>query len=143
MKVSDAPIIVEQKFNVSTSTLWNALTDINEMRKWYFENIPDFKPVKGFTTKFKVVSGERVFIHNWEVVDVIPFELIKYVWSFDGYKGKSTSEFKILTEDNFTTLILTIIISEDFEDNIPEFERGSCIAGWNYFINEKLKNFLE
>ncbi len=30
-----------------------------------------------------------------------------------------------------------------FFENIPEFSRESCQAGWNYFIKEQLKAFLD
>jgi len=54
MKKNEEPIIVEQTFNTSVDTVWNALTEIDQMRKWYFESIPSFKPEVGFETQFNV-----------------------------------------------------------------------------------------
>lgn len=40
------PIIVEQKVNAPAQKVWKALTDIDEMKIWYFD-IPDFIPKPG------------------------------------------------------------------------------------------------
>jgi uncharacterized protein YndB with AHSA1/START domain len=143
MKTSDEPIIVEQSFNQSTEIVWNSITEIGQMRQWYFENIPAFKPVVGFETQFNVRSEERNFLHMWKVTEVQPMKMIKYSWEFEEYPGKSTAAFEILKENNQTKLRLTVEILEDFPDDIPEFKRESCIAGWEYFINIRLKEFLE
>jgi len=38
--------------------------------------------------------------------------------------------------------VLTCEVVEDFDDNIEEFKRESGIEGWNYFIKNRLKEFL-
>lgn len=143
MKTSDEPIIVEQTFNSSVESVWNAITDIEQMRKWYFENIPDFKPEIGFKTQFNVQSEERNFLHIWKVTDVLPQKLIKYNWKFENYTGESTSAFELFKQGDLTKLRLTVEILEDFPEDIPEFKRESCIEGWKYFLNNRLKEFLE
>ena len=79
----------------------------------------------------------------WKVTEVQPMKMAKYSWEFEDYPGKSTAAFELLTQDNLTKLRLTIDILEDFQEDIPEFTRESCIAGWEYFINNKLKDFLK
>ena len=143
MKTTDDPIIVEQTFNSSIESVWNSITEISQMRKWYFENIPAFKSEVGFETQFNVQSEERNFLHIWKVTEVQTMKMIKYSWEFEEYPGKSTATFEILKENNQTKLRLTIETLKDFPDNIPEFKRESCIAGWEYFINGRLKEFLE
>ena len=59
MKKDEGPVIVEQGFDRSASDVRNAITEIAEMREWYFENIPDFKAESGFHTQYPVVSGDR------------------------------------------------------------------------------------
>ena len=49
MKSQD-PICVTQSFQVTPKVLWNALTELHHMHKWYFPNIPNFKPELGFET---------------------------------------------------------------------------------------------
>ena len=64
------PIIVEQHFEKTMNVVWKAITEPDQMTKWFFENIPDFKPEVGFKTQFNVQSGERNFFHLWEIIDV-------------------------------------------------------------------------
>ncbi len=113
------------------------------MREWYFESIPEFKPDVGFETQLNIESGERNFLHKWEITKVQPLKLIEYSWEFEDYVGESTSTFELLEEDNLTKLRLTIEIQEDFPEDIPEFKRESCVASWDYFINQNLRNYLE
>lgn len=54
MEKNDAPVIVEQSFNTPIEVLWNAITEIDQMRQWLFENIPAFKPEVGFETQFNI-----------------------------------------------------------------------------------------
>ena len=41
MKATDAPVIVEQQFEVNKDLLWNAITQVAEMQQWFFREIPD------------------------------------------------------------------------------------------------------
>lgn len=142
MKISDEPIIVEQIFNSSIQSVWEAITDIELMRKWYFENIPAFKPEVGYKTKFNVESDARNFMHMWEVTEVHPYKLIKYTWEFEKYTGKFSTTFELSEQNDLTNLKLTVDVLETFEEDIPEFKRESCIGGWQYFINNRLNKFL-
>ena len=142
MKTGDELIIVEETFNSSVESVWSAITNIEEMQKWYFNNIPAFEPLAGFETKFNIQSENRNFLHIWKVTEVEPFKLIKYSWEFENITGKSISSFELFKQNNSTMLRLTIDVLEDFPDDIPEFKRESCITGWNYFINGRLKEYL-
>ena len=59
--IINQPIIVEQSFNVSIKTVWNAITEIDQMRQWFFNNIEDFKDKildKINVNSFKVIEDE-------------------------------------------------------------------------------------
>lgn len=142
MKKGDELIIVEQSFTASSEAVWNAITKPDQMRQWYFDNIPDFKPEAGFETRFNVQSNDRNFLHIWKVTEVQPQKMITYSWEFENYPGKSTTSFEIIKRENLTLLRLTVEILENFPEDISEFTRESCIGGWTYFINNRLKDFL-
>ncbi|MHA1916673.1 MAG: SRPBCC family protein, partial [Promethearchaeota archaeon] len=80
MKKNEEPIIVEQFFNASIESVWNAITNVDQMRQWYFENIPSFKAEVEFETQFNVQSQERNFLHMWKVTEVVPMKKIVYNW---------------------------------------------------------------
>lgn len=143
MKKEDKPIIVEQTFNTSIEKVWAAITEVEQMKKWFFDNIPSFKPEVGFETQFNVQSEERNFMHLWKIVEAQPLKLIKYNWKYEGYSGDSFVTFELYKQDDGTKLTLTTEVIEDFPDDIPEFRRENCIGGWEYFINESLKNYLD
>lgn len=142
MKKSDSPIVVEAQFNKSATTLWKALTSHSEMKKWYFEVLDDFQPEVGFNTAFKVHSENRIFTHQWEVIEVVPEKKIIYSWRFLEYPGASTSSFEVFGDQNSSRLQLTILVQADFPEDIPEFRRESCIGGWDYFIHGNLKKYM-
>lgn len=142
MRATDEPVIVEETFAVPADIVWRAITDVDEMTQWFFENIPSFKPEVGFNTQFTVRSGERAFLHLWEVTEVVPMRKIVYSWKYETYPGEASVLFELTQEGESTRLKLTNIVLEDFPDDIPEFKRESCVAGWEYFIQGRLKEYL-
>ncbi|RKE98431.1 SRPBCC family protein [Ichthyenterobacterium magnum] len=136
------PIIVEQRFNTSTETLWKAITEHQQMIQWYFENIPDFKPEVGFTTQFLIENEGRQFTHLWKIVEVIPNKKITYTWQYKEYEGESIAVFEILEHKHQSILRITCEGLETLPQDIPEFTRQSCQGGWDYFIKQRLKDYL-
>lgn len=143
MEPTDKPIIVEQRFSVSKQTLWQAITETAQMREWFFSNIPAFDPVKGFTTEFMVETPEKEFLHIWKILEVIPERKIIYNWRYGGYTGNSTVTFELSEGQPGAMLKLTHAGMESFPPEIPEFSRANCKAGWEYFIGESLRKYLE
>ncbi len=137
------PIIVEQSFNRPIGDVWRAITEINRMHQWYFDNIPSFQAVPGFKTQFSIINEGRSFLHMWEIKEVEPFKRISYSWKFQEYPGEGLVIFELSEQNGSTILKLTNLGLETFPDNIPEFKRESCIGGWQYFIQHKLKEYLE
>ena len=142
MKITDSPVIVEQLFKKPVNLVWKAITELDQMRLWYFDNIPYFKAEIGFTTQFNVKAPSRDFLHIWEVTEVIPQKKITYNWTFKDCDGSGDVTFELFEQNSQTLLRLTNIVIEDFDDAIPEFRRESCLAGWNYFIKDRLVSFI-
>ncbi|MEL6864234.1 MAG: SRPBCC domain-containing protein [Bacteroidota bacterium] len=142
MKSQDAPVLIHETFHTSKESLWEALTKVEKMRLWFFDNIPSFKAQVGFKTQFTVKVEDREFIHLWEITEVIPNQLITYNWKYEGYPGDSFVTFKLTEETDHIKLQLSHRVVESFPDQIPEFSRSSCLQGWTYFINQQLKGYL-
>lgn len=137
------PIIVEQHFEKTMNVVWKAITELDQMTKWFFENIPDFKPEVGFKTQFNVQSGERNFLHLWEIIDIDQGKKIVYDWRYQEYPGTGKVTFELAEKDGQTVLKLTNEGLESFPKDIPEFTKESCVGGWTYFIKERLKTYLD
>jgi uncharacterized protein YndB with AHSA1/START domain len=143
MKKTEPHIIVEQDFKVNRDQLWSAITDPEEMRQWFFPQMPDFKSEKGFYTDFLITNEGREFTHQWTVVEVIPLEKITVRWQFLEYPGDSHVVFHVSENAGGSHLRLSVVVLEDFQDDVPEFRRESAVGGWNYFIGENLPAYFQ
>jgi len=137
------PVIVEEVLKQRATEVWNAITELEHMQHWFFENIPDFKAEVGFKTSFVVQSGQQDFIHLWEITEVVPLKRIVYKWCYEGYSGESFVIFELKDMGDVTRLKVSHLGLESFPDHIPEFTRESCQGGWNYFIKDQLKAYLD
>jgi len=135
-------VVVKQNFEVSAEILWKAITEHHQMIQWFFENIPEFEAHVGFKTQFLIENEDRKFTHLWEIVEVIPNRKIVYNWKYNEYEGEGVVFFELVKNENGSSLILTNKWIGEFPQNIPEFSRESCLGGWEYFINGRLKEYL-
>ena len=136
------PIIVEATYPASIEKVWAAITELDQMRKWFFENIEDFQPKVGFETKFAIHHEGKTFTHQWKIREVIPYQRISYNWNYEEYDGDGYITFDLEKKDAGTLLRLTDILTAEYPSDIPEFKRESGVDGWNYFLNQQLKDFL-
>jgi uncharacterized protein YndB with AHSA1/START domain len=137
------PVTINQLLDAPVRKVWDALTLHDQMIRWFFENIPEFEPEVGFQTRFPVYSGERIFTHVWKILEVVPLKKILYQWSYTEYPGESKVTFELTDQENQTRLIVRHEGLESFSQEIPEFSRENCRAGWTFFIQERLPLFLE
>jgi uncharacterized protein YndB with AHSA1/START domain len=143
MNKENHPVIVEQSFHVSVGQLWKAISELGQMKSWFFEDIKSFSPEVGFETQFNVQSGERDFMHLWKITEVIPLEKIVYSWKYEGYEGESFVSFETFITEGGSSLRVSHVVTNSFPQSIPEFTRESCQGGWDYFICDRLKSYLE
>lgn len=142
MDYSNKPIIVEEFFPTSIDNVWNAITKVDQMRKWFFENIESFEAEVGFETQFNVKVEDRNFLHLWKLTEVVPGKKIVYNWRYGEYPGNAYVTFELFEEKEKTKLLVTSEGMESFPQDIPEFSRESCNNGWNYFIKNRLLEYL-
>lgn len=143
MKTTDPPIIVTQVFQNNVKDVWYAITNVSIMRKWFFEHIENFEPKVGFKTAFTIHLKEQSFTQLWKITEVIPYQKITYNWRYKEFGGDSLVTFELTDNQSTTVLRLSTEILKDFPDNIPEFKWESGLKGWEYFIKESLKKYLE
>ena len=137
------PVVTERMFDASALIVWRALTDKNEMKKWYFD-LPDFKPEVGFKFEFFGGADSLVqYLHLCEITQVVPEKLLTYSWRYDGYAGNSFVTFELFERENKTLLRLTHKGIETFPAENPDFAKENFMDGWNHIIHTSLKTFLE
>lgn len=136
------PFKLERTFNAPIADVWQALTQKELMKEWYFE-LSTFKPEVGF--KFQFTGGpspEKQYLHLCQIVEVIPEKKLKHSWRYDGFEGNSFVTFELFDEGDKTKLVLTHEGLETFPTNNLDFAMSNFAAGWTYIINTSLANFL-
>jgi uncharacterized protein YndB with AHSA1/START domain len=141
--MNNQPIILERLFNAPVKKVWKALTDRDEMEKWYF-NLKEFRPEIGF--KFSFTGGpspEKQYLHLCEITEVIPEKKLTHTWRYDGYPGNSFLNFELTPQGNKTLFKLIHKDLETFPRDNPDLARKNFEEGWNEIINISLKDYLE
>jgi uncharacterized protein YndB with AHSA1/START domain len=142
MNKNESPIVLSYVIQADAISIWSALTELKEMKQWYFEQLPDFKAEVGFEVTFDVASENTTFPHHWTVTEVMDNKKIVYNWNYIGFDGDAYMTFEIVDKGASSELHLKMDIVESFDsDTYPEFKADSCIGGWNYFM-DRLKNYL-
>ncbi len=139
----EKPIVKEITVNASLSKVWKAITDKNEMKKWYFD-LKEFNPEVGF--EFRLMGGpskDRQYQHICEITEVEENNKLKYSWRYDGYPGKSFVTFELFEEGENTRIKLTHTGLETFGTENPDFAKENFEAGWEAIIRTNLKNYFE
>jgi uncharacterized protein YndB with AHSA1/START domain len=134
-------VVVERTFNAPVGRVWRALTDVEEMRQWYFD-LKEFRPAVGFKFEFVVEHDGMTYHHLCRVTEVIPQKKIAYTWRYKGHPGDSLVMFELAAVGDKTHLK---VIHEDLDTfpKLPSFARKNFEAGWKAIIGSELKQFLE
>lgn len=139
----DAPVVLERLFNAPIEKVWEAITDINQMKLWYFPQLEDFRPEVGFETQFNVHHEGIDYLHIWKVVEVKSMKKISLEWKYGSYPGNSLVSFELFPDGNKTRLVLTHRGIESFmPGKYPELGKKNFIEGWTAFMDNSLKKFL-
>jgi uncharacterized protein YndB with AHSA1/START domain len=134
-------VVIERTFNAPVARVWKALTDVEQMRVWYFD-LKEFKPEVGFEFEFVVEHEGMTYHHLCKITEVIPQKKIAYTWRYKGEPGDSLVTFELSGAGNKTKLRLTHEGLETFPQT-PAYARKNFEAGWTAIIGSELKQFLE
>ena len=136
-------IQLQKVYPVPITKVWEALTNNNKMKHWYF-NLEDFQAVKGFQFHFYGGKDEHnQYLHRCEITEVLPPIKLSYSWCYEGFKGNSQVCFDLSETPQGTLVTLTHSGIDSFEKQIKDFDPSEFEAGWHYIINTALKNYLE
>jgi uncharacterized protein YndB with AHSA1/START domain len=134
-------VVIERTFNAPVARVWKALTDVEQMRQWYFD-LKEFKPEVGFEFAFVFEHEGVKRDHRCKVTEVIPQRKLAYTWRYEGHEGDSLVTFELFADGDKTRLKLTHEGLETFP-KLPSFARENFTAGWTEIIGSSLKKFLE
>src|SRR6266850_7853143 len=135
-------VVIERTFAAPVARVWKALTDVGEMKQWYFD-LKEFKPEVGFEFEFIVEHEGMKYHHLCKITEVILQKKLAYTWRYKGHEGDSLVTFELVADGgDKTRLILTHEGLETFPKT-PSFARKSFMEGWIQIIGSSLKEFVE
>jgi len=134
-------IVLERTLNAPVARVWKALTDIDQMREWYFD-LKEFKPEVGFEFEFIVEHEGNSYHHLCRVIEVIPERKIAYTWRYKDEQGDSLVTFQLSPEGEKTRLKLTHTGIETFP-RTPAYARKNFENGWTAIVDSELRPFIE
>jgi uncharacterized protein YndB with AHSA1/START domain len=134
-------IIVERTFNAPIARVWKALTDVDQLREWYFD-LKEFKPEVDFEFEFLVEHDGTKYHHLCGIVEVVPQKKITYTWRYKGEPGESLVTIELTPVGDRTRLKLTHSGIETFPKT-QAYVRGNFEQGWTTIIGSQLKQFVE
>lgn len=139
--MKNEPFVIERTFEASIAEVWQAITDKDEMKQWYFD-LTAFKPEAGFEFQFTGGTPENQYLHLCKVTEAVTRKRLTYSWRYDGYPGISYVTFELFAEGINTRLRLTHSGLESFPPE-PDFKKENFAEGWTYIIGTSLAEFLE
>jgi len=135
----DNPYLFEQVYNVPIAKVWQALSDRDAMKVWYFPQLIRFEPAVGFRMEFE--DDDATFKKEWVVTQVIIEKKLAHSWSYLGYPGTSEVVFELFEVDSGTLLKLIHSGLDSFPSD-PHFDRERFEQGWKSILGVNLKRFL-
>lgn len=142
-------VVIERTYNAPVEKVWTALTDVEQVREWYFDQVREwyfdlneFIPEVGFEFGFVVEHEGNRYDHRCKVTEVIPQRKIAYTWRYEGHEGDSLVTIELFSDGDKTRLKLTHEGLETFPKT-PAFARENFEKGWTAIIGSELKEFVE
>ncbi|WP_265130224.1 SRPBCC family protein [Chryseobacterium oranimense] len=137
------PITIQYKINAPLEKVWNALTDKNEMKSWYFD-IRDFVLETGKEFNFYEPGEAKKYHHQCRILEIVPNRKLKHTWLYPEFSDAVTTVTWELQEEGSGTLVtLTHDNIESFDSLGENFSSKSFTEGWNGIIGQSMKNYLE
>ena len=140
--MTSEPIVIERTLNAPVARVWEALSDIDQMRQWYFD-LKEFKPEVGFEFEFVVEHEGTSYHHLCRVTEVVPQQKIAYTWRYKGEPGDSLVTIELFPEDDKKTRVKLTHTGIETFPKTPAYARKNFESGWTTLIGSELKQFVE
>ena len=138
----NTPLVIERTYQAPLDTVWKAITEVSQMRKWFMGEINAFRAEKGFETEFAVRHQGKDFPHLWKVLEVVPQRKISVEWKFGGYSGASVATMELFEENEGTRLRLTHEGVGNYPKNATDLAKQNFAMGWNALVHRQLADYL-
>ena len=141
--MTQEPLVIERTINAPAEKVWQAISDKDLMKEWYFD-MPDFKAEVDAEFSFEGSNEDRTFVHLCLVTEVIEQQKLAHSWRYKGYEGNSFVTWELFEEGDKTRVKLTHKGLETFpptEHN--DFAKENFLAGWTEIVENLLPAYLQ
>lgn len=131
-------VVLEQEFALSVEQLWKAITELNQLRQWYFD-LKEFKAEPGYEFSFpgQGQKGEK-FVHLCKITEVVYPKKLQYSWQYQNYEAYSLVTFELFSKGKHSILKLTHAGLQSFPQSNPDFAFENFRSGWKEIISKSL-----
>lgn len=133
---------VEAVFDATKSQVWEALTNTEIMKVWYFD-ISNFRLEVG--SEFSFYEGDKKeYLHEGEILKAEQNKVLQHTWKHPQQsKGSSIVTWEI-EESSDKKVKVTLLHEglENFADGGPSFAPANYEMGWNAIVKTNLRNYL-
>ncbi len=141
--MNNEPFVIEQKYDAPVERVWQAITDKDKMKQWYFD-IKNFRLEEGFEFEFIGEDQDcKEFLHKCKILEVVPNQKFRHSWRYEGYAGESFVTWELFPDGNGTKVKLTHEGLETFPAEVKAFAKQNFVAGWTEITGKLLKQFVE
>jgi uncharacterized protein YndB with AHSA1/START domain len=141
--MATTPFTIEKTYKAPVKKVWEAITDKDKMKIWYFD-LAEFKAEVGF--EFSFTGGPpdgKQYLHICEVTEVIKEKKLTHSWRYDGEPGISYVTWELFDQGNSTLVRLTHANLESFSSGNPDLVPENFAAGWKDIVGRSLKEYVE
>ncbi|RYY57155.1 MAG: SRPBCC domain-containing protein [Chitinophagaceae bacterium] len=141
--MDNSTVFVEHVIEAPVADVWKAITDKEEMKKWYF-TVEDFRLEKEFIFHFdgQGSKGEQ-YHHICVITEIDPGKKLQHTWRYQDFPGESLVTWELIPEGDFTRVQLTHQGLDSFPQDSPDFEKASFKQGWTQIITVMLAGFFK
>ncbi len=141
--MKNGSVIVERVYQAPVEKVWRAITERDQIRRWFLDSIDMFRAEVGFEFSFQGGKEGRSYDHRCRVTEVIHLKKLAYGWRFEGYEGDSVVTFELFAEGEGTRLRLTHGGLETFPSDNPDFAIEDFNEGWTHLVGVSIRELVE
>jgi len=139
----ESTVKMEFTYSATPEKLWIALTNKEEMQKWYFV-LEEFKPEVGFEFRFWGGTEETKYLHICKIAEVNEGKKLCHTWQYDGIQGLTILCFEIIPKSAGKTLLrLSHKGFETFPKDNKDLTLDNFKIGWTHILGTSLKKYIE
>jgi uncharacterized protein YndB with AHSA1/START domain len=136
---------IERTYNAPINLVWQAITDREMMKEWYFDFAEDFQLQPGAVFEWTAGDNEsKQWLHRGKMLEIIPEKKLAHSWEYPGYSGTSTVSWNLTKVDDATTKVTLIHeFNTPFDVTVDALKTENFEAGWTHILTISLKEYLE